>query len=100
QTIKRYYRRLLGLILGFGVLLAALIIFSGKLIRSHPLVFVCALIALVAAYVGAAVRMGVWANGMLRKLRQESDALGATSPAKPAWEFRTRPQPLGMPFVP
>jgi RNA polymerase sigma factor (sigma-70 family) len=99
HTIKRYYRRLFGLILGFGVLLAALTIFSGRLIRSHPLVFVCALIALVAAYVGAAIRMGVWANGMLRKLRQESDALGATSPAKPAWEYRSRLELLGLPLV-
>jgi RNA polymerase sigma factor (sigma-70 family) len=100
QNIKRYYRSLLGLILGFGVLLVALTIFSKKFAGTHPLAFACVLIALVAGYVCAAIRMGAWANGIFRKFRQERDALGATGEsAKPAWEYRSRLEILGLPLV-
>lgn len=99
QDIRRYYRRLLGLILGFGLLLTALIIFSGRLTRTHPLIFAGILILLVAAYVGAAIRMGIWANEIFRKLRQERDASGPTSPAQPPWEYRSRLELLGLPLV-
>jgi len=37
QNFKTYYRRLLALMLGFGVSLAALIIFGGKLVQTRPL---------------------------------------------------------------
>jgi len=37
QNFKTYYRRLLALMLGFGVSLTALIIFGGKLVQTHPL---------------------------------------------------------------
>jgi RNA polymerase sigma factor (sigma-70 family) len=99
QEIRRYYRSLLALILGFGVLLAALTIFSGNLVDTHPRWFACALIGLVAAYVGAAIRLGVTANEMLRKLRQERDVLGAITAARPAWEYRSRLELLGLPLV-
>ena len=99
QNIKRYYRGLFGLILGFGVLLAALIIFSGKFAGTHPLLFSGALIGLVLAYVCAAIRMGVWANRMFRKLRQERGALGGARFEKPAWEYRSRLELLGLPLI-
>jgi len=99
QTIRRYYRSLLALMLGFGVLLTALIIFSGKLVRTHPLLFIFGLTSLVAGYVCAAIRMGRWANGMFRKMRQEREATGATVSIKPAWEYRSRLELLGLPFV-
>jgi RNA polymerase sigma factor (sigma-70 family) len=98
QNIKRYYRRLLALIAGFGVVLAGLIIFSGKLVHTHPLIFTYALVALVAGYVVAAIRMGAWANSMFRKLRREQDGL-ATNPTKPGWEYRSRLVLFGLPFV-
>jgi RNA polymerase sigma factor (sigma-70 family) len=73
QTIRRYYRRLFSIILGFGVLLAVLIIFGKKLMHPHPLVFTSLLASLVGAYVCAASRMGFWANGTFRKLRREKE---------------------------
>jgi hypothetical protein len=97
--LTRYYRRLFALMLGFGVLLTALIIFGQKLVRPHPLWFTSALVGLVAAYVGAAIRMGTWANSMFRKLRQERDASVAANSAKPAWEYRSRFALLGLPLI-
>src|SRR5262249_51687031 len=76
QSIRKYYRRLLGLMAAFGVLLTALIVVSRKHVGAHPLLFAGALIALVAAYVVAAARMGSWANQIFRALRAEQAAAG------------------------
>jgi RNA polymerase sigma factor (sigma-70 family) len=81
QSIKRYYRRLLALMLGFGVLLSALIIFGSKMVQSHPGWFAS------------------WANMMFRKLRREQDALAADNPTQPAWEYRSRLELLGLPLI-
>src|SRR5438876_1308049 len=50
QNIQSFYHRLLALMLGFGVLLAGLVIFGGKLVSAHPRLFAGALIGSVAAY--------------------------------------------------
>jgi RNA polymerase sigma factor (sigma-70 family) len=99
RNIQSYYHRLLGLMLGFAVLLVALIIFGVKLVGTHPLVFAGALIGLVAAYVAAGVRLGIWANRMFRELREEIAALDESRPPKPAWEYRSRLQLFGLPLV-
>jgi RNA polymerase sigma factor (sigma-70 family) len=98
QSIKRYYRRLLILMLGFAVTLAALVIFGQRVVHTHPLLFTYALVALVTGYVVAAIRMGAWANSMFRKLRQEQEA-AQTSPIQPIWEYRSRFELLGLPFI-
>ncbi len=96
QVIKGHYRKLLALTVGFGF---GLIVFSEKLAHPHPLVFTFILMSLVAGFIGTAARMGVWANRMFRKVRREQDALNSTAPAKPAWEYRSRFELLGLPFV-
>jgi RNA polymerase sigma factor (sigma-70 family) len=99
RNIQSYYHRLLGLMLGFGVLLVALIVFGAKFVGTHPLVFAGALIGLVAAYVAAAVRLGIWANRMFRELREERTVLEESGPPKPAWEYRSRLELFGLPLV-
>src|SRR5207244_6389442 len=85
--------------LGFGVLLAGLVIFGGKLVSAHPRLFAGALIGSVAAYVAAGVRMGIWANRMFRELGEARDAQGEIRPTQPAWEYRSRLEWLGLPLV-
>jgi RNA polymerase sigma factor (sigma-70 family) len=98
KCYRSYFRRLLGIMLGFGVLLVALIIFGGKLIGTHPLLFAGMLIGLVGAYVAVAVRMGIWANRMFRELREESAAMGEDF-TQPAWDYRSGLELLGLPLV-
>jgi RNA polymerase sigma factor (sigma-70 family) len=98
KCYRSYFRRLLGIMLGFAVLLVALIIFGGKLIGTHPLLFAGMLIGLVGAYVAVAVRMGIWANRMFRELREESAAMGEDF-TQPAWDYRSRLELLGLPLV-
>ena len=97
KSIKSYYRRLLALMAGFGLSLVALIGFGGKLLQTRPLLFACALISLVGVYILAAIRMGAWANAMFKQLRSEQEA--RCNPPKPAWEYRTRFELLGLPFI-
>jgi RNA polymerase sigma factor (sigma-70 family) len=99
KSIRRYYHKLLGVALGFAFLLAALIILGRKLVDAHPLLFTGALLGLVAAYVAGAVRLGTWANRMFREVREEQAALGEGCCAKPAWEYRSALELLGLPLV-
>jgi len=99
KNIRSYYRRLFGMMLGFAVLLTVLAIFGRKFVNAHPLLFASALIGLVAAYVAAAVRMGIWANRMFRELRGEREASGESRLAPPAWEYRSSLELLGLPLV-
>jgi hypothetical protein len=86
--------------LSFAVLLIALIIFGGKFVGTHPLLFAGALIGLVAAYVAAGVWTGVWAKRLYRELREErAAALDSSCPSKPAWEYRSRLELFGLPLV-
>ena len=97
--IRKYYHRLLGIMLGFALGLVALIILGRKFVNTHPLLFTAALVSLVAAYIVAAARMGMWANRMFRELRGEQAALDENRAAQPYWEYRSRFELLGLPFV-
>jgi RNA polymerase sigma factor (sigma-70 family) len=99
RNIQSYYYRLLGIMLAFAVLLVALIIFGRKFVGTYPVAFAAALIGLVAAYVVAAVWMGIWANRMFRELREECMPLDASSRSKPGWEYRSRIELFGLPLV-
>ena len=99
KNIQTYYHRLFALILGFGLLLAGLMIFGRQFVSAHPRLFAGALIGLVAAYVAAGIRLGAWANRMFRELREARDAQGETGPAQPAWEYRSSLEWLGLPLV-
>jgi hypothetical protein len=98
KNIKSYFRKLLTLMLGFAVLLIALIVFGQKFVKVYPALFAGALVVLVAAYVGAAARMGKWANRMFRDLREERVKLGEIEPPL-LWEYRSRLELFGLPLV-
>jgi RNA polymerase sigma factor (sigma-70 family) len=97
--IRSFYRKLLATMLGFALLLVGLIVFGQKLVKVHPLLFVGALLGLVAAYVIAAARLAAWANRMLRELRQEQAALTEGRPPNRAWEYRSKVELLGLPLI-
>src|SRR5262249_48050890 len=97
-------RRLMGIILGFTFLLAALIFFGASWpaessmtpIKTHPRLFTSALLGLVAAYVVAAAWMGRWANRMLGKLRTEC---AESNERQRGWEYRSNFELLGLPLI-
>jgi RNA polymerase sigma factor (sigma-70 family) len=105
--IKRGYRQMIGLMLGFGLLLLAFVIFGGEFMRTHPILFGTSIVSfiaagfgiVIAAYIGIAVRIGVLTNRTLRKFRCEQEARDGAGPARPAWEYRSRFELLGLPFI-
>jgi RNA polymerase sigma factor (sigma-70 family) len=99
KTIRGHYYKLLAVMLGFAVLLSGLIIFGKNFVGSHPLLFSGALMALVAAYVFAAVQMGTWANRMFRELREEETASSDSRRPRSAREYRSKLELLGLPLV-
>jgi RNA polymerase sigma factor (sigma-70 family) len=98
KGIQSYFRRLLAIMLGFAVLLLALIVFGQKFVPRHPQLFAGVLLTLVAAYIAAAVRMGIWAKRMFRQLREERASVGESQPPL-LWEYRSRLELLGLPLV-
>ncbi len=99
RSIQKYFRTLLGMIFGFGLLLAALLILGRKWVGTHPTLFSGTLIGLLMAYVAGSIRMGAWANRMFRELREETAALGENRTPRPAWEYRSKLELLGWPLV-
>jgi RNA polymerase sigma factor (sigma-70 family) len=98
ENIRRHFNKLLAMMVGFGLVLLALIFFGQTFVRVHPQVFAVLLIGLVGTYVAVAVRMGTWAKRNFRALREERARLGQGQPAR-TWEYRSRLQFLGLPLV-
>lgn len=97
--IKRYFRKLAGLIAAFGVSLFALILFGGKFVSTHPAWFAWSLIALVAGFVFASARFAMWSDRMFSECRLQRIALEGGVPAISVWEYRSRLELLGLPLV-
>lgn len=97
--IRVFYRRLMALILGFGLFLTAMMIFGKGMLHMHPALWVGVQVGAAVAYVGVSIWVGIWANGMLRKLKSAENASVATRPATPSWEYRSRSEFLGLPLV-
>ena len=97
--IKNYYRKLLLSVLLFAVVFLVLCLLENKIFPTHPVLYVAALLGIILTYVAVVIRMAVWSAALFKKFRAEQDALEANAPAKPAWEYRSRFELLGLPFV-
>lgn len=98
-SIKRYFRKLVGLLFAFGVSLVALVLLGGTFVTSHPAWFALTLIALVAAFVIAAARFAMWSDRMFADYRMQRAASEGDVPTGPVWEYRSRRELLGVPLV-
>lgn len=100
EYIKSFYRKLAACIVGFFVAYALLMFWARQILQTHSLLFTGLIIGLVLAYVIAIVADTIWWLRARSKFVDESEAEGmATSPAKPAWEYRSKLNLLGLPFV-
>lgn len=97
--VRKYFRRLAGLILAFGVSLVALVLLGGRFVTTHPAWFAGTLTVLVAAFVIAAARFALWSDRMFAEYRMSRTARADDVPTNPAWEYRSRLELLGLPLV-
>jgi RNA polymerase sigma factor (sigma-70 family) len=100
EHIRSFYRRLVSCIIGFFVVYALLMFWARRMLQTHSLLFVGLIIGLALAYVLAIVAQTIWWFRVRSKFVDEPAEEGmATSPAKPAWEYRSQFNLLGLPFV-
>jgi RNA polymerase sigma factor (sigma-70 family) len=97
--IKKYFGRLAGLILVFGVSLIALVLLGGSFVTTQPGWFALALLALVAAFFVTSARFAMWSDRMFAEYRMQRARLQGGLPASPMWEYRSRLELLGLPLV-
>jgi hypothetical protein len=97
--IKRYYRKLFGIALLFVLAFLALLVFGRQFLHPHPILFAAALTGIAGAYLFATIRIGMRSDLMFRKFRAERAALETNASAKPAWEYRSRFELFGLPFI-
>ncbi|MGD0650791.1 MAG: sigma-70 family RNA polymerase sigma factor [Verrucomicrobiia bacterium] len=100
EHIRSFYRRLVSCIVGFFVVYALLMFWARRMLQAHSLLFAGLIIGLALAYVLAIVAQTIWWFRVRSKFVDEPAEEGmATSPAKPAWEYRSKFNLLGLPFV-
>jgi RNA polymerase sigma factor (sigma-70 family) len=97
--IKRHFRKFAVLILGFGISLIALVVLGSSLVATHPLRFAAALIGLLSVFIFASIRFAMQSNRSYKKYWAEQAALGKDVTHKTAWEYRSRFELLGLPFI-
>jgi RNA polymerase sigma factor (sigma-70 family) len=99
NRIKGHYLEKFGTTLLFVLAFLALLVFGRQFLHPHPILFATALTGISGAFVFAIIRLAMRSDLMFQKFRVEEAALGANAPAKPAWEYRSRFELLGLPFI-
>ncbi|HUI05592.1 MAG TPA: sigma-70 family RNA polymerase sigma factor [Verrucomicrobiae bacterium] len=100
ERIRSFYRRLVACVGGFFVIYALLMFWARRMLQTHSLLFVGLILGLVLAYVIAVGGQMIWWFRVKSKSADEPAMKGlATSPVRPAWEYRSRFNLLGLPFV-
>jgi len=95
-----FFGRLVGCIVVFFVVYAILMFCGGSLIKQHDLLFVSLVVGLALAYAAAIAIFSFRGYTDRKKLLAElTPAEMATRPTQPVWEYRSRFELLGLPFI-
>jgi RNA polymerase sigma factor (sigma-70 family) len=97
---KNFYFKLTGCIVGFGIVYVPLMIWSKSLLTSNPSLFVGLILGLALAYFSAIFFISRSAMRDRRNLlAQLTAAEWATKPIRSVWEYRSKFELLGLPFI-
>jgi RNA polymerase sigma factor (sigma-70 family) len=97
---KAFYKRLVGCLVGFFAGYAVLIVGGGSLVKNHVSLFVGLMVGLAVIYIGAMVWFSIWCYRARRKLLADlTPAEQRTQPTQAVWEYRSRFELLGLPFI-
>ncbi len=99
NSIKSFYREIFLSILGFGLVFYALCLLEDRIFSQHPVLYVTALAGLILTFAVIQVSMAVRSGARFKKFYAERAALEPNVTAKPAWEYRSRFELLGLPFI-
>jgi RNA polymerase sigma factor (sigma-70 family) len=98
--VRGFSKRLMACLLGFFALYFVLMCGAKPLLASHPALFTGLAIGLALAYVAAIALLSLWSWRKQRSIRAVSSTKAqASNAAGPVWEYRSRFQLCGLPFV-
>ena len=97
---RNAYRWLGGTMLVFFVIFGVLMVCGGSLVKVHVRVFVSLIFALALIYAIALAIFSVWSKRAREKFMATlTPEEQATRPTQPVWEYRSRFELLGLPFI-
>ena len=97
---KGFYWRLVGCIGGFFVIYFALMVGGATVLKGHVSLFVILVVGLALAYIISMVCFSIWCYRARKKmLANLTPAEIATKPTQAVWEYRSRFELLGLPFI-
>jgi RNA polymerase sigma factor (sigma-70 family) len=97
---KSYYRRFIGCIVGFILTCFLLMSFGKALIKTNPALFASLVIGGILAYPLVLAGFFIWRHRARKQFPAElPPAESATGPKHSGWEYRSRFQLLGLPFI-
>ncbi len=98
--VRRFYRRLCACILGFGVVLASIVMYALKYTGNHPLLSMALISSVTGVYLLALIVLSRWS---LRERRKLIADLALRKPMaaldKPTYEYRSPIGCLGWPLL-
>jgi hypothetical protein len=83
----------------FGIVFFALCLLENTIFPTHPVLYVAALVGMIFGYVAFAIRLAMWFGSRIKKIHTAQAAFENTAPTKPVWEYRSRFELLGLPFI-
>jgi RNA polymerase sigma factor (sigma-70 family) len=97
---KDYYKRLTGCIFGFILIACILMSYGGSLIKTNPSLFAFLITGLILGYPVVLSGFFIWRHRARKRFPAESTpAKAAAKPKSAGWEYRSRFQLLGLPFI-
>jgi RNA polymerase sigma factor (sigma-70 family) len=97
QYVKQFYHRLIACIGGFAVVFLLIMAFSKPLLKISPRLFAGLLIGLGIVYLGVVLWLWAWSARARRNITEAK--IGRAIDDKPAFEYRSRTELLGLPLV-
>ena len=100
RVYKIFYLGLAVSILVFYVLACLLMSHGESITKTHPLWFAALITGVIVGYSALATALSIWFYRTIKKFRLDLPAPDAATTLKsPVWEFRSRFQLLGLPFI-
>ena len=99
EFVRSFYRKLTACMASFSIVFGLLMLNARSILKNSPSLFVSLLVAVGFGYLLAIVALSIWTSRMRRTLRAEGATEEGLEFVKPAFEYRSRFQLLGLPLV-
>lgn len=95
--ITKFYRILIGVLLGGFVLFGATFGIGLSAYKTHPTAVIAAAVVEIVLFLGVSLGLAIWASVRQKALSEKSEKAGMV--AKPTFEYRSKAMFLGLPLI-